>query len=101
MRTRRRGERIDYLTFHPDGEPCLDMGLGGEIDQLRPLGVPIAVISNGTEITRRAQGVELLLEHQSIASIESIARIALAHSRMRVRERCSAPSRALFLAVRR
>lgn len=43
---RSRGERIDYLTFVPDGEPTLDAGLSQEIDLLRPLGVPIAVISN-------------------------------------------------------
>lgn len=45
---RSRGERIDYLTFVPDGEPTLDAGLSQEIDLLRPLGVPIAVISNAS-----------------------------------------------------
>jgi len=45
---RGRGERVDYLTFVPDGEPTLDMHLGEEIDGLRPLGIPIAVISNGS-----------------------------------------------------
>lgn len=45
-----RGERIDYLAFVPDGEPTLDAGLGQTIDLLRPLGVPIAVISNSSLI---------------------------------------------------
>jgi len=45
---RSRGERIDYLTFVPDGEPTLDAGLGEEIELLRPLGIPIAVISNAS-----------------------------------------------------
>jgi wyosine [tRNA(Phe)-imidazoG37] synthetase (radical SAM superfamily) len=45
---RERGERVDYLTFVPDGEPTLDVHLGEEIDGLRPLGIPIAVISNGS-----------------------------------------------------
>lgn len=45
-RLRDQGERIDYLTFVPDGEPTLDAGLSQEIDLLRPLGIPIAVISN-------------------------------------------------------
>jgi wyosine [tRNA(Phe)-imidazoG37] synthetase (radical SAM superfamily) len=45
---RDRGERVDFLTFVPDGEPTLDRHLGEEIDGVRPLGVPIAVISNGS-----------------------------------------------------
>jgi wyosine [tRNA(Phe)-imidazoG37] synthetase (radical SAM superfamily) len=49
---RRRGEPIDYLTFVPDGEPTLDVGLGEEIDMLRPLGLPVAVISNSSLVWR-------------------------------------------------
>jgi wyosine [tRNA(Phe)-imidazoG37] synthetase (radical SAM superfamily) len=45
---REQGQTIDYLTFVPDGEPCLDRHLAEEIDGLRPLGLPIAVISNGS-----------------------------------------------------
>ena len=45
---RTRGEQVDFLTFVSDGEPSLDHHLGAEIDGLRPLGVPIAVISNGS-----------------------------------------------------
>ena len=44
------GEPIDYLTFVPDGEPTLDSRLGQAIDLLRPLGIPIAVISNASLI---------------------------------------------------
>ena len=44
----RRGERIDYLTFVPDGEPTLDLNLGHEIEGLKPLGIPIAVLTNGS-----------------------------------------------------
>ncbi|HKI91287.1 MAG TPA: radical SAM protein, partial [Gaiellaceae bacterium] len=47
-KVRARGERIDYLTFVPDGEPTLDAGLARSIELLRPLGIPIAVISNGS-----------------------------------------------------
>lgn len=43
---RTRVERIDYLTFVPDGEPTLDVNLGAVIDGIRPLGLPVAVISN-------------------------------------------------------
>jgi len=41
-------ERIDYLTFVPDGEPTLDINLGKEIELLKPLGIKIAVISNAS-----------------------------------------------------
>jgi len=47
-KARERGEPIDYLTFVPDGEPALDVNLGEEIDLLKPLGIKIAVISNGS-----------------------------------------------------
>ena len=42
------GEKIDYLTFVPDGEPTLDVNLGATIDLLRPLGIKIAIISNAS-----------------------------------------------------
>ena len=47
-----RGERIDFLTFVPDGEPSLDSHLSEAIDALRDLGLPIAVISNASLIWR-------------------------------------------------
>lgn len=46
------GETVDYLTFVPDGEPTLDSRLSESIDLLRPLGIPIAVISNASLIWR-------------------------------------------------
>lgn len=49
---RSHGERIDYLTFVPDGEPTLDINLAEEIEGLRPLGIPIAVITNASLIWR-------------------------------------------------
>ena len=45
-----QGEEVDYLTFVPDGEPTLDENLGDTISALRPLGIPIAVISNASLI---------------------------------------------------
>jgi wyosine [tRNA(Phe)-imidazoG37] synthetase (radical SAM superfamily) len=48
------GGAIDYLTFVPDGEPTLDARLGESIDALRPLGIPVAVISNATLLDRDA-----------------------------------------------
>ncbi len=49
---RRENAAIDFLTFVPDGEPTLDLNLGREIRLLRPLGIPIGVISNSTLIWR-------------------------------------------------
>ncbi len=45
-------EKIDYLTFVPDGEPTLDSNLDREIDALRAFGLPIAVISNASLVSR-------------------------------------------------
>jgi wyosine [tRNA(Phe)-imidazoG37] synthetase (radical SAM superfamily) len=49
---RAAGERVDYLTFVPDGEPTLDVSLGRVIERLKPLGIKIAVISNGSLLWR-------------------------------------------------
>jgi len=43
-----RGESIDYLTFVPDGEPTLDLHLGDMLAALKPLGLPLAVITNAS-----------------------------------------------------
>ena len=45
---RQNGEDIDYLAFVPNGEPTLDINLGNIIELLKPLGIPIAVITNGS-----------------------------------------------------
>jgi len=45
-------EPIEYLTFVPDGEPTLDINLGKAIELLRPLNIPIAVISNASLLWR-------------------------------------------------
>lgn len=47
-----QGESIDHLSFVPDGEPTLDADLGETIDKLRPLGIKIAIITNGSLIWR-------------------------------------------------
>jgi wyosine [tRNA(Phe)-imidazoG37] synthetase (radical SAM superfamily) len=53
------GVVIDYLTFVPDGEPALDLHLGEAIDLLKPLAIPIAVISNASLIWREDVREEL------------------------------------------
>ncbi|NJE84879.1 radical SAM protein [Thermococcus sp. CX2] len=54
-----RGERIDYITFVPDGEPTLDSNLGKEIELLKDLGIPLAVITNSSLIWREDVREEL------------------------------------------
>ena len=51
-KAREAGEPITYLTFVPDGEPTLDINLGREIELLKPLHLPIAVISNASLVWR-------------------------------------------------
>lgn len=53
LKARSAGEPVDYLTFVPDGEPTLDINLGRTIDLLRPLNIPIAVISNASLLWRK------------------------------------------------
>jgi wyosine [tRNA(Phe)-imidazoG37] synthetase (radical SAM superfamily) len=43
-----QGEKVDYLSIVPEGEPTLDMNLGRIIRGLKPFGVPVAVISNAS-----------------------------------------------------
>lgn len=45
---RANGEKVDYVTFVPDGEPTLDARLGEAHRLVRALGVPVAVITNGS-----------------------------------------------------
>ena len=59
-RSKEAGEAIDYLTFVPDGEPPLDVHLGREIELLKPLGIPIAVITNASLIGREEVREELM-----------------------------------------
>lgn len=47
-----KNERIDYLTFVPDGEPTLDINIGEEISFLRRIGISIALITNASLLWR-------------------------------------------------
>lgn len=49
---KKQKEKIDFLSFVPDGEPMLDINLGAEIEILKDSGIPIAVITNGSLINR-------------------------------------------------
>lgn len=62
------GEKIDYLTFVPDGEPTLDIHLGETIEQLRSLNIKIAVISNAS-LTWREE-VQATLNKADLVSLK-------------------------------
>jgi wyosine [tRNA(Phe)-imidazoG37] synthetase (radical SAM superfamily) len=47
-----KNERIDYLTFVPDGEPTLDLNMSKEISSLKQTGIPTAVITNASLLWR-------------------------------------------------
>lgn len=51
-KVREAGEAIDYLTFVSDGEPTLDINLEREIQLLKQLNLPVAVITNASLIWR-------------------------------------------------
>ncbi len=46
------GERVDYLTIVPDGEPTLDLALEELLLRLKETGIPVAVISNASLISK-------------------------------------------------
>jgi wyosine [tRNA(Phe)-imidazoG37] synthetase (radical SAM superfamily) len=47
-----RNEKIDYLTFVPDGESTLDLNISEEILSLKQTGMPTAVITNASLLWR-------------------------------------------------
>ena len=55
-----RGERIDYLTFVPDGEPTLDANLGEEREMLKSFNIPLAILTNSSLIWREDVRNDLL-----------------------------------------
>jgi len=88
---RGKGESIDYLTFVPDGEPTLDVNLGRHMELLRPLGIPIAVISNASLIWREdvrseLSGADWVSLKADAASEDGWRRVNRPHGRLDLRE---------------
>ena len=48
----KRGIKIDYITFVPDGEPTLDIDLGRAAEKIRELGYRVAILTNGSLLFR-------------------------------------------------
>lgn len=65
---RATGEKIDYLTFVPDGEPTLDIHLGETIKLLGSLNIRIAVISNASLIWH--EEVQTVLSKADVVSLK-------------------------------
>ena len=55
-----KNEKIDYITFVPDGEPTLDINIGKEIELLKSLGIKIAMLTNSSLLWREDVREELL-----------------------------------------
>ena len=67
-----RNEKIDYLTFVPDGEPTLDINLGEEISLLRQIGIPIAVLTNASLLWREDVREDLLKADLVSLKVDSV-----------------------------
>jgi wyosine [tRNA(Phe)-imidazoG37] synthetase (radical SAM superfamily) len=85
------GEPVDYLTFVPDGEPTLDINLGREIELLKPLGINIAVISNGSLVWRQDVREDLVKADWVSLKVDS--------TREEIWRRINRPHRTLQLAA--
>jgi len=70
---REAGSHVDYLTFVPDGEPTLDSLLGESIERLRPLGIPVAVISNASLLWRKSVREALMQADWVSLKVDAIA----------------------------
>ena len=86
---RKAKEAVDYLTFVPDGEPTLDANIGRTMDLLKPLGLKIAVITNGSLIDRREVRQALMKTDWVSFKIDSVTeitwrRISRPHSSLRL-----------------
>lgn len=68
-----RGEKIDYLTFVPDGEPTLDSNLGKEIELLKQIGIPVAVLTNASLLWREDVRLDLLKADLISLKVDSVS----------------------------
>jgi len=68
-----RNERVDYLTFVPDGEPTLDINLGKEISILKQIEIPIAVITNASLIWRNNVREDLLKANLVSLKVDAVS----------------------------
>ncbi len=84
-----RGEKTDYITFVPDGEPTLDSNLGHGIDLLRKFNRKIAVITNASLISLKSVRNDLAKADWVSLKIDSVneetwRKINRPHSRLQL-----------------
>ncbi|HQE93652.1 MAG TPA: radical SAM protein [Anaerolineae bacterium] len=75
----RAGEAVDYLTLVPDGEPTLDLHLRMLLMQLKPLGLPLAVITNASLLDEPAVQEALLLADWVSLKVDAAAEATWRH----------------------
>jgi wyosine [tRNA(Phe)-imidazoG37] synthetase (radical SAM superfamily) len=63
-----RHSGIDYITLVPDGEPTLDLNVGRTIEALKAFEIPIAVVTNASQLWRRE--VRARLNNADLVSIK-------------------------------
>jgi len=68
-----QGQKIDYITFVADGEPTLDINLGREIEILKPIGLPIAVITNSSLVYQQIVRERLMLADWVSLKIDAVS----------------------------
>jgi wyosine [tRNA(Phe)-imidazoG37] synthetase (radical SAM superfamily) len=66
------GEKIDYLSFVPDGEPTLDINLGNTIDLLKKYKIKIAVITNSSLINNEDVQADLMKADLVSVKVDSV-----------------------------
>ncbi len=69
----RAGEPVDYLTVVPDGEPTLDLRLEALLAALKPLGIPLAVITNASLLSDPSVRSALLLADWVSLKVDAVA----------------------------
>ena len=87
----RRGGKMDYLTFVPDGEPTLDSNLGVEIELIKQIKIPIAILTNASLLWRRDVKADLLKADLVSLKIDAVTeglwkRINRPHKSLRIAE---------------
>lgn len=67
------GRRVDHITFSGSGEPTLNSNLGRIIRGLKKItDVPVAVLTNGTLLTRRDVRDDLLAADIVVPSLDAV-----------------------------
>jgi len=67
-----RGEKVDFLTFVPDGEPTLDVNIGKEIRSLKDFGIKVAVITNASLLWKEDVREDLMEADLVSAKVDAV-----------------------------